>query len=167
MTRNLDAAARAAKGALIGGSIASLVSAVVLMRRGRAETGSRWAAINAPSHWFWGDRSLRRNGPSWRYTAVGALTHHGSSMFWALGYHWLQSRRVRPTPANAIADAAALTAVAAVVDLRLVPERLTPGFERRLSRRSLAWTYIGFGAGLALAGLWAQRARAAALSGAD
>jgi len=47
--------------------------------------------------------------------------------------------------------------VAALVDLRLVPERLTPGFERRLSRRSLAWTYVGFGAGLALAGLLAQR----------
>jgi hypothetical protein len=159
MTRSSNGAAQAAKGALIGGTIASLTSAAVMMRRGRSEIGSHWAAINAPSHWFWGERSFRRNAPSWRYTAVGALTHHASSVFWALGYHWLQARRRRPTPASAVVDAAALTAVAAVVDLQLVPGRLTPGFERRLSRRSLAWTYVGFGAGLALAGLLAQRRR--------
>jgi hypothetical protein len=38
-----------------------------------------------------------------------------------------------------------------------VPERLTPGFERRLSNRSLVMVYAAFGAGLALAGLAALR----------
>jgi hypothetical protein len=51
----------------------------------------------------------------------------------------------------------ALTAAAAVVDLKLAPSRLTPGFERR-SPRSLTCVYGGFAAGLALGGaLWRQR----------
>jgi len=38
MTRSSKGAAQAVKGALIGGSIASLTSAAVLMQRGLAET---------------------------------------------------------------------------------------------------------------------------------
>jgi hypothetical protein len=159
MSRMIDLVRAPAQGALIGGSLAGAMSAAVLARRGRVETGSPWAAINAPSHLFWGGKSFRRNAASWRYTGVGALTHHVSSMFWALGYHWLQSLRKHPTPASAVLDAATVTAIAAVVDLKVVPERLTPGYERRLSRRGLAWTYVGFGIGLALAGWFAQRDR--------
>ena len=58
-----------------------------------------------------------------------------------------------------MADAVAVSAVAAVVDLACVPDRLTPGFERRLSERSLVMVYTAFAAGLALAGLAALRRR--------
>ena len=145
--------------AAASGTLASVLSAAALVYGGRADTGSPWAALNAPSHWFWGREALRRDGASWRHTAIGALTHHASSVFWAVGYEWLRARQKRPHAAGAIASAAAVTALAAVVDLKVVPERLTPGFERRLSRRNLAWTYVSFGAGLALAGLLAQRRR--------
>ena len=60
------------------------------------------------------------------------------------------ARHGRVTPAQVVADAVAVTAVAALVDLKVVPEWLTPGFERRLSRPSLAGVYVGFAAGLAL-----------------
>jgi hypothetical protein len=46
-----------------------------------------------------------------------------------------------------------------VVDLGLVPERLSPGFERRLSRPSTGLVYLSFGVGLALGGLLALRDR--------
>jgi hypothetical protein len=145
--------------AAASGSLASLASAAVLAVSGRRETGSPWAALNAPSHWFWGRPALRRNEATWTYTGVGMLTHHLSAVFWALGYEWIRARRQKPTVANAIGDAAAITALAATVDLRVVPERLTPGFEHRLSQRSLLLTYVGFGAGLALAGVLAYRNR--------
>lgn len=139
------------------GSLASLASAAVLAWRGHRETGSPFAAINAPAHWLWGRRSLRRNDASLRHTLVGVVVHHTSSLFWAAFYEWLQSRRRQPSPATVVADAAATTAVAAVVDLKLTPERLTPGFERRLSRPSLAGVYVAFAAGLALAVLARRR----------
>jgi len=49
--------------------------------------------------------------------------------------------------------------VAAVTDFKLVPPRLTPGFEHRLSRGSGTVTYLAFGVGLALSGLWLEARR--------
>ncbi|NIM42680.1 MAG: hypothetical protein GTN84_04710 [Hydrogenophaga sp.] len=59
--------------------------------------------------------------------------------------------------ARALCDAAAVTVLAACVDLQWVPPRLTPGFERRLRRGSLTGVYLASGAGLALAGLLSAR----------
>jgi hypothetical protein len=69
----------------------------------------------------------------------------------------VRARRWQLTPGNAVADACAISAVAAVVDLKLVPKRLTPGFEARLSNRSLALVYAGFATGLALGGMLALK----------
>jgi hypothetical protein len=142
---------------LTAGSLASAVSMAVMAGGSRRDTGSAVAALNAPSHWFWGDRALRRNDASWRFTLLGVVTHHASAIFWAVFYELLRACRQHPTPGNAVVDAVAVTAVAAVVDLKFVPQRLTPGFERRLSRRNLAWVYVGFAAGLALGGVLASR----------
>jgi len=49
-----------------------------------------------------------------------------------------------------VVDAAAVTAVAALVDLRIVPHRLSPGFQDRLSGRALVQVYGGFALGLVL-----------------
>jgi len=111
------------------------------------------APLNAPSHWLWGDDALRQNGASLRYTGVGALTHAGSSMFWAALYDALRRRRRDPNPRNTIVDAAVTAGVAAMVDLVVVPRRLTPGFERQLSGPSLVCFYAAFAAGLALGGM--------------
>lgn len=138
---------------LLSGTVASLLSAAVLAWRGRAEKRSAAAPLNAPAHWLWGRESLRRNDTSLRHTLTGMLVHHASSLFWAAFHETLQSRRRRVSPGAAVADALAITAVAAVVDLKLVPERLTPGFERRLSGPSLVAVYAAFAIGLALSAL--------------
>ena len=49
------------------------------------------------------------------------------------------------------ATAGVVTAIAAFTDLRLVPPRLSPGFEHRLSKAGVALVYLGFACGLALA----------------
>ncbi|MED5618940.1 hypothetical protein [Ideonella sp. BN130291] len=144
---------------LIDGSLASVLSGVVLAWRGRRETGHAMAPLNAPSHWVWGREALHRNRTSLRYTALGSAIHHASSLMWAGFYRLLQARRRQPTPASAVLDAAVITAAAALVDLRLVPQRFTPGFERRLSTPALVSVYLSFGVGLVLGGLMAQRRR--------
>jgi hypothetical protein len=127
-----------------------LLSAAALLWRGRSELRSAAAPINAPSHWVWGDRALREDRTSLRFTLTGMVTHLASAMFWGVLYDHLRRRHARPTVTHAVSDAAVVTATAACVDLIVVPQRLTPGFERRLSTRGLAWVYASFAAGLVL-----------------
>jgi hypothetical protein len=141
--------------AVSSGSIASLASTIVLALRGKAEIDDIWAPLNGPSQWIWGRHAKYRNGFSLRHTAVGYAIHHVASIFWATFYE----RFCRRGSMRAIAEAAATTsALAAFVDYRLTPQRFTPGFEKRLSKRSLVLVYAAFGLGLALA-TFAQQAR--------
>ena len=138
---------------IAGDLLSSGISAAVLAWRGRAETGSTAAPLNAVSHWLWPRQALRHDDASARYTLTGTVVHFAAAALWSGLYEALRVRRSEPTPANAVSDAIAVTAVAAVVDLACVPDRLTPGFEKRLSPRSLVMVYSGFAAGLALAGI--------------
>ena len=145
-------------GSLSTGTAASLLSMAALVLRGRAETGSAAAPFNAISHWLHGPRALRLDTADARHTALGALVHFASSVFWGAVYDHLVCRREPPPPpAGLVAGAAGVAALAAVTDFALVPERLTPGFEHRLSQRSLVLTYALFGAGLALGALAMRR----------
>ncbi len=133
------------------GQVAGLVSTAALVWRSRRETGSTCAAINAPSHWLWGDPALECDDPCWRYTALGLLVHQGAAVFWGVLYErWFPTAsRARPLHAD-LRSAALATSLAATVDLVLTPRRFTPGFERRLSGRSLWWVYAGFALGVAI-----------------
>jgi hypothetical protein len=137
---------------LAHGLSASAVSLIALMWRGRKETGSKAA-------WLWPVQALRRNDASLRYTGTGTLVHVAASMLWAGLFEWWRGRNRLPTVTSTIVDAAAVTAIAAVIDLKLTPKRFTPGFERRISPRSLFIVYAGFAAGLALTGALARRRR--------
>lgn len=139
--------------ALSGGALAGAVSALVLAWRGRLDNGAAPSGVNPPSHWIWGDPGIHQDGVSLRYTAVGLAVHQASSMLWSSIYGLVRQRQRRPGVASTLSDAAAVTALAAWVDLKVVPHRLTPGFQERLSKRSLTWVYGSFAAGLAVAGL--------------
>lgn len=150
-----------------GGMAANLLSAAVLMLRGRQES-TAMAPLNAVSQWVFGEQALRQDDASLRHTATGAAIHAGSSLFWAALYDLVVVKpllRRMPadeplrTAAPLLVGAAAVATVAAVTDLKLVPERLTPGFQHRLSHTSLALTYAAFGVGLAIGGLLQLRAR--------
>jgi hypothetical protein len=143
--------------ALTDGLLAGALSSAILLWRGRTDARRAAAPINAISHWFWPRDALRRDAPSLKHTGSGFVLHFASSLLWSTVYGWVRTRRHRPTPLNAAIDAAAVTAVAAVVDLAVVPERVTPGFEHRLSRPSLGLVYAGFAAGLAIGGLLALK----------
>lgn len=125
----------------------------------RRENGSVWAAVNAPSHWIWGNPALGQHRPSVRYTVAGVLVHHLSSGFWAL-VHTQSLRHVEPGNSLRahVAGAGLITVLAAAVDLAVVPHRLTPGFQHHLSAKALFGVYAMFGIGL-LAGTLFTAAR--------
>ncbi|MDB6001633.1 MAG: hypothetical protein JWP52_3332 [Rhizobacter sp.] len=56
-----------------------------------------------------------------------------------------------------ICGAAAVAGIAAFTDLRLVPHRLSPGFQQHLGRGSVTLVYVAFAVGLAAAELWRYR----------
>lgn len=144
---------------LVDGALAAGLSAAVLLWRGRRDAGSAAAPINAVSHWAWPEEALRRDDMTWRFTGTGSAVHWASSTMWAYVYRKLRAHRSRPTRANAVLDAIAVTAVAAVVDFRVVPKRLSPGFEERIGPGGLALVYASFAAGLAISGWLAPATR--------
>lgn len=151
---------QACQDALLAGGAAGIASMAGMAVRSRRENGSGWASLNAPSHWLWGEKALRQDAASLRYTLTGFLIHHLSAGFWGVLHERLLGRRDggKPLPA-VVRDAALTTAVAAVVDFGLVPQRLTPGFQRRLSLPSLVLVYGLFAAGLAAGSHLAGRRR--------
>jgi hypothetical protein len=144
---------------VLAGSVASVLSAAALLMAGRRENGHAAAPVNAISHWVWDRPALRANRPNLRHTLVGYGVHHGASIFWATLHAraWgMHAHAKRPGPA--LAGGMAAAAIACFVDFRMTPERLTPGFEHRLSAKALAAVYGCFALGLALGSVAASRA---------
>lgn len=138
----------------ISGSVASLTSAVFLAIAGHRECRHPAAPVNAISHWIWDEAALREDGASARHTLAGYAIHHAASVWWGVWHALAWGTRAgakRPLPA--LAGGAAAAAVACFVDLRMTPDRLTPGFEHRLSPRALLGVYGCFALGLALASM--------------
>jgi hypothetical protein len=145
------------RGAL-GGATSSLASTAALALLGKGEADSAYAPTNAISHWIWGERAMRHDGASLRYTVPGYLIHHGSAMFWSVLFERACGDVLdRKRPALTIGAASAASAVACFVDYRLTPRRLRPGYEQRLSRPALALVYGMFGLGLAAGAMLSRR----------
>jgi hypothetical protein len=139
---------------VVAGSLASFISTSVLAALGARQAGSAVAPTNAVSHWLWGDESLHAQAASVRHTVTGYVTHHLASVMWATLYSWLYGQReqAKQLP-QAVAGGIATSAVACFVDYQLVPKRLTPGFEHRLSTGGMVATYGALAAGFALGAL--------------
>lgn len=135
--------------ALVSGTLAAAAVTVVASWASRRSTGSAASALNATSHFLWGDRAARRHSYSLKYTGVGFAANYGASVFWALLYEALGRGRHR-SAGRALRDGAITSAVAYVVDYHVVPRRLTPGFELRIPGRALAAVYGALAVGLAL-----------------
>jgi hypothetical protein len=134
---------------LLSGTAAAAATALAASYSSRRNTGSYASALNATSHAVWGDEAARRNEFTWKYTGTGYALNYAGALFWALWYEALGWKR-RRAPATALAEAAAVSAAAYVVDYHVVPRRLTPGFERRLPGRALAAVYVGLALGLSV-----------------
>ena len=133
------------------------------------------------SAWVYGKRAYRQDRPDLRHTGLGLAIHHASALLWGALYEALlrlrgarraDSAPARATPARPVSLAterkppvaelfglaAGVTALAAFTDLRLVPPRLSPGFEHRLRPASVGLVYLAFCGGLALGAALSRRA---------
>jgi hypothetical protein len=138
--------------AIPSGLVAGLFAAGTAAARSVSEGGTALAPLNAVTHCLWPRRAFRQRGFSVRHTITGFAIHEASAIFWAMLFEALINRmpnaRQCQQPGTTATAAAATAATAYVVDYRVVPRRLTPGFEAYLSGRSLAAVYVALGAGL-------------------
>lgn len=139
-------------------SIATTVATTALTAwLGKRETGSAAAPFNATSHIVHGEEAVRHDEPSAKYTLTGVLLNAGAMAAWSGIQELAFGRWARKgTPARALASGAATSVLAYVTDYYVVPKRLTPGFEKRLSKKAMLATYVGLALALA-AGARAKR----------
>jgi hypothetical protein len=143
---------------LVGGAASSIVSTVALGLLGRIEAGSGYAPTNAVSHWIWGDEAAEQDGFSLKYTLTGYAIHHVSATFWSVLFEKLAGERLDHKDLRVtLAASAATSAIACFADYKLTPKRLHPGYEKRLSKKSLAGVYAAFAVGLALGAIALRR----------
>jgi hypothetical protein len=143
---------------LVSGAASSVVSTAALALLGRSEAGSPYAPTNAVSHWIWGDEAAQHDGFSLKYTITGYLIHHVSSTFWSVLFEKLAGEKLdRKDLRVTLAVSAATSAFACFADYQLTPKRLHPGYEKRLSKKSLAGVYAAFAVGLALGAIALRR----------
>lgn len=143
---------------ILSGTLAGVLSAAVLLAAGKRETGSAVAPVNAESHWLWGDQALREDRLTLRHTLTGIVTHQLSTVFWATLYRALRGRRAVRSVPEALLGGIATSMAAAAIDYSLVPKRLSPGFEHRLSRGSMVGVFAAIAGGISV-GAWLLRDR--------
>jgi hypothetical protein len=122
-------------------AVATTAAAALLSK---LQTRRSAAALNATSHIVWGKRAFRVDAPDVKHTLVGALLNGGAMIAWSAVYELL------PAPRSAygrFVKAAGVTAASYVTDYYIVPKRLTPGFEARLTPAALGLVYAALGAG--------------------
>lgn len=143
---------------LVSGAASSVVSTAALALLGRVEAGSAYAPTNAVSHWIWGDEAAEHDEFSLKYTITGYAIHHLSATFWSVLFEKLAGEKLdRKDIRVTLATSAATSAIACFADYKLTPQRLHPGYEKRLSKKSLAGVYAAFAVGLALGAIALRR----------
>ena len=139
------------RNALVSGTVAAIGTAIATAAVSEAENEDAAAAFNAASHVAWGDESFGQDGLSGRYTLVGLAVHATAMLGWAALQEALFGRWARSGPPQRAAVSGAATAAAAyAIDYHILPERLAPGIERRLSNEARAISFVALAAMLAI-----------------
>ena len=127
------------RNALIAGSIVSVFTIAAVALRGRADSGSAVAPINATTHVVYGPEAGDIEAPDLGHTLPGLAINAGASVLWATVYERLFGGARQPgAVGKSLLGGGVVAALAYLVDYHLVPKRLTPGWEERVSGRSLA-----------------------------
>jgi hypothetical protein len=128
--------------------------------RGKHDSGSAVAPINATSHVAWGEDAADVERADAKHTLLGLVINGGASVFWSALYEKAFGRAAeRGQVATALLGGGAVATLAYVTDYYLVSKRLTPGWEHRVTPRSLALIYTGLALSFPLRGLLRRRGR--------
>jgi hypothetical protein len=143
-----------AEDSLRTGTIAGVATTIAIAACGQAEERNAVAPLNAISHILWGDRAASQDDVSAEYTLTGLALNGAAVISWAALFEMLFGGKAKQGDmAMSLLGGAATAALAYVVDYYVVPERLTPGFEKRLSDRSLLAIYAVLALSLGVGGL--------------
>jgi hypothetical protein len=144
----------ALRNATRSGAIAAATVSTAVAVAGVRDSGSAVAPVNATSHIAWGESAAAFESVDAKHTLVGMVLNAGACVFWATFYEkWFGRAAERGDVGAALLGGAAVAAAAYVTDYHVVPKRLTPGWEARISPRSLAAAYVVLALSLPLRGL--------------
>jgi hypothetical protein len=133
---------------------ASAATTAVVSLCGQAENGNPIAPLNAISHILWGDEAAAQDDASISYTATGVALNTAAVASWAGIYEATFGPRARRGDTTAgLVGGAVIAAAAYVTDYYIVPRRLTPGFEKRLSPASMLAVYTTLALSLPVASI--------------
>jgi hypothetical protein len=136
------------------GAIAAATVSTTVAVAGVRDSGNAVAPANATSHIAWGESAAAVESVDAKHTLVGMVLNAGACVFWATFYEkWFGRAAERGEVGTALLGGAAVAAVAYVTDYHFVPKRLTPGWEARISPRSVAAAYVVLALSLPLRGL--------------
>lgn len=134
-------------------SLATTATTAAALFVSKAETNYMAAALNATSHILWGDEAATHDDPDFQHTLVGGALNASAMGTWAFVQELLPRAQ---TPLGAVSKGVFVSTLAYVTDYFVVPKRLTPGFEKRLSRLGMLMMYGSLAGALAL-GEWLAR----------
>jgi hypothetical protein len=142
-------------------AVATASTTASLLWFGKRHARTPWAPLDAVSHIAWGDRAFARDELDVQHTLVGFVLNAGAVAWWSALHALVVGRPMRTRHAIpfALASAAAVAAMAYVVDFKLAPKRFTPGFEWKLPRRPLRKVYAVLAASIAAGSLVARACR--------
>jgi hypothetical protein len=139
------------KNSAIPAAIATATTTAAVTGLTKLNEGSASAGLNAVSHILWGDAAQAKDEFSAKYTLVGAGLNSAAVASWAAVHELVVEkggvpRRFMPM----LLTASLVSGIAYLVDYHVVPERLTPGFEKRLTPKAMAIVYGALAVGLAV-----------------
>ena len=133
--------------ALISSALSAVATTAAALVLSAKDTGHAAAALNATSHMVWGEKVGKFDEADYQHTVVGGALNAGAVALWSTIH------ALFPKPESTLAklrNAAFVAAAAYVTDYYIVPKRMTPGFEKRLSKTSLFGMYAALAASLVL-----------------
>ena len=136
------------------GAVASAATTLMTAACGHLEDNNAIAPLNAVSHIAFGDKAAAQDNASFKYTATGVALNTAAVTSWAAVHEmFFGQEEGEQDVGQALIGGAAVSALAYVTDYYIVPKRLTPGFEKRLSNRSLFGIYATLALSLAAGSL--------------
>ena len=145
------------KDTLATGAVASTATTGALGIFGKVENGKVFGPINAVSHIIWGKKATRTDKFDARHTLLGSVLNTVAITGWAGMHELFMPRDRKPSVQRALISGAAVSTVAYITDFHVVPKRLTPGFEQRISKKGLLTVYAILAVALAAGSLSRER----------
>ncbi len=136
---------------VITGLAGAAATSAAIAAFGQAKEGSAWTPFNAIAHMLFGESATPVEGFAPRETLSGLGLNVSALGVWGALYEKLAGKVPFPQSLCAGALAAALIWL---IDYKIVPERLRPGFEKRLGPDSIAAVYVLLALTLGLSPLW-------------